>query len=219
MICKSPFSTEALSHNARNQIKKSLKNCSVGIIDPKWLVNNGYNCYLNCCKTHKKKSFLDYKNWKKFINSHIGYSCFDFWGIFIENKLIGYAKCIKIDKLVDLSAIWYDQKYLKYYPIYALIYSLLKYYLDDQNYKLVSNGTRSIAHDTKMQEFLEIKFNFKKQYCQLNIVYSPILRYSISIAYYFYPIIKFFDKIIPNNLIHKTLIILKQEKIKKSFKK
>jgi len=216
-ICQRPFSIDLLSHNARNQIKKSLNNCEIKIIKPQELIEKGYQCYLSSCRNHKKTSFLNHKDWGKFINSHIKYNCFDFWGIFIDNKIIGYAKCVKINKLIDISAIWYDPFYLKYYPVYALTYSLLEYYLNKEKCYFVSNGMRSIAHDTQMQNFLKTKFHFKKEYCRLNVVYSPLFHFLIQIAYPFQSIIKFLDKIFSINIFHKIVVILKQEKIRRSF--
>jgi len=37
-------------------------------------------------------------------------------------------------------------------------------------------------HDTNIHEFL-LKFGFRRQYCRLNIVYSPMLSCVVSLAY------------------------------------
>jgi len=217
MTCRPPFSIDILSHNARNQTKKALADCVVKIISPQELIKIGYECYLASCQTHKKIHSLNYTQWKKFINSHAEYHCFDFWGIFIEDKLIGYCKCVKINELIDISAIWYNRAYLKHYPIYALAYSMLNYYLNENDYESVSNGMRSISHATQMQKFLETKFNFKKEYCKLNVVYSPPLDFLVKIIYPFRTLINFIHKIISLNILHKIVVILKQEKIRRSF--
>jgi hypothetical protein len=69
-----------------------------------------------------------------------------------------------------------------------------------------------------MQKFLE-KFNFEKQYCQLNVVYSPLLKNIIKISYPFRKFFEIFYKIVPINFLHKINVILKQEKIRRSFLK
>jgi len=217
IVCRPPFSIDLLSHKARNQTKKSLSQCVIKIISPQELIKAGYDCYLSSCQTHKKISFLTRPQWEKFINSHLKYHCFDFWGIFIKNKLVGYAKCVKIDKKIDLSAIWYNPDFKEYYPIYALIYTLLDHYLNQQQCQYVANGMRSIAHDTKMQEFLETKFNFEKEYCRLNVFYSPIFNSFIKIIYPFGNILNIVSKIIRVSIFRKIIVILKQEKIRKSF--
>lgn len=217
MTCRPPFSINLLSHNARNQTKKALINCLVKIISPQELIKVGYDCYLASCQTHKKTRPLNHAQWEKFIGSHLNYHCFDFWGIFIDDKLIGYSKCVKINKLIDISAIWYNRAYLKKYPIYALIYSMLNYYLNKNDYESVSNGMRSIAHPTKMQGFLETKFNFKKEYCKLNVIYSPFFNSLVKIIYPFKNLMSSTYKIIPFNILHKIIIILEQEKIRRSF--
>ena len=217
IICRPPFSIDILSHKARNQTKKALTNCIVRLISPQELIKIGYNCYMASCQTHKKTSFQSRMQWEKFISSHIKYHCFDFWGIFVKNELIGYAKCVKIEKKVNLSAIWYNPNFREYYPIYALIYTLLDYYLSKQQYEYVANGMRSIAHDTQMQEFLITKFNFHKEFCRLNIVYSPFFESIIKIIYPLKSIVNIASKLLPRQIGQKINIIIKQEKIRRSF--
>jgi len=124
-----------------------------------------------------------------------------------------------INKKVFTSVIKYNPNYLKYYSSYILIYYVLDYYLNQKKYDIVLNGTRSIAHNTNMQQFLE-KFGFKKQYCKLNIVYSPTFKIAVKTAYPFRKIINKIESKLPgNNFLHKINAILRQEKIKKSFVK
>ena len=71
----------------------------------------------------------------------------------------------------------------------------------------VSNGTRSVLHDTNMHEFL-LKFGFRRQYCRLNVVYTPLLYGLVSLAYPFrVPLLR-----LPRfPLLHNLKALLEQE--------
>ena len=64
-----------------------------------------------------------------------------------------------------------------------------KYYLNENNFKYVNNGTRSISHQTNIHDFLIDKFKFRKAYCKMEIEYAPffkILINSLSFFGYFF---------------------------------
>jgi hypothetical protein len=214
VVVKSPVNLENLSSNTRSKIRRGLKSCQVKIITADWLSKNGYQCY--------QKAFIRYKNVqpfnKKLFQKEIGTKknnqYFEFFGVFFQKKLIGYTENTIVNDMVFTSDFKYQPDYLKYYPSYALTYTVLNYYLNEKKYKLVTNGTRSIAHDTKMQEFLE-KFNFKKEFCKLNVVYSPLFGLLVRAVYPFRGLIDIIYKFIPINLLHKITVILKQEKIRR----
>ena len=55
------------------------------------------------------------------------------------------------------------------YAAYAMIHTILEDYINQQGIP-VTNGSRSISHETHMQDFLT-KFGFKREYSKLNVVY------------------------------------------------
>lgn len=77
--------------------------------------------------------------------------------------------------------------HLHSYPAYALFDTILKLYVQDHA-KPVTNGFRSVAHDTNMQEFLE-KFGFHKVYCDLRVVYRPIVGLVVKALYSLRPLV------------------------------
>ncbi|MCR4401057.1 MAG: hypothetical protein NUV35_09390, partial [Syntrophomonadaceae bacterium] len=48
----------------------------------------------------------------------------------------------------------------------------------------LSNGSRSISHDTNMQDFLA-KFGFRKEYCLLRVAYRPVVDLAVRALYPF----------------------------------
>ena len=103
--------------------------------------------------------------------------------------------------------------YLKLYPSYALFYTMNQYYLDEKRFDYVNDGARSISHETNIQEFLIKKFKFRKAYCNLNIIYSPKIKFILSIIYPFKSIIS----LLKFGPFVKINILINQEEIRRSY--
>jgi len=217
IVSDRPIRLETLTGNTRSKVKRGMKRCKVKIITTDWLSENGYECYRSAFRRYKNVKPSDKNLFQQDIRSKKGYSCFKFWGVFFKEKLIGYTECIIINNTIATSTIKYHPDYLKYYSAYTLMYSILDYYLNQKKYNSISNGTRSIAHDTQMQEFLIKKFNFKKKFCKINVVYSPLFGFLVKTAYWLKSIINILNQLIPNIIFQKIVILIKQEEIRRSF--
>jgi len=127
--------------------------------------------------------------------------------------MIAYAQNFLLDRSCNYGSMKFYLKYLNLYPSYALIYHMNRYYLNDKDFLYVSDGARSILHDTNIQEFLIKKFQFRKAYCRLNIVY----RWDIKlIVIFLYPFRKIILKI-NQNFFKKISVLLAQEEIQRSY--
>jgi hypothetical protein len=91
-----------------------------------------------------------------------------------------------------------------------LIDFLINHYVIERHAKL-SNGDRSIVHDTNFQDFL-LKMGFQKQYCRLNVNYQPSLQAFIKTVY---PFRKVFAVLPDRGLIHKANAVLFQEELRR----
>ena len=134
---------------------------------------------------------------------------FDFWAVFCEGKLATYSKCVVGDDYAAASVLKSHPSYLRLYPVYALMDTMLKTYVVDEH-KRVTFGFRSIAHDTNIQEFLE-KFGFQKVYCDLKVVYRPSARAFVTVLMPFKSVL---DRL-PLRQSFKS--VLTQEEIRRSF--
>ena len=204
-----------LNRGTRNEIRRGNKRCVVKQLKAEWLAENGYQCYYSAYRRYRNAKPANEEVFRKQLKEKIDKNCFEFWGVFADNKLAGYCECVLLGKTVSTSVIKYHPDYLrKYYSAYALTFAVLDNYLNRKKFNLVSNGERSIAHDTNIQSFLE-QFGFKKQYCQLNVIYSPLFGLLVKIVYPLRRLIDIIYKLIPINFLHKIAIILRQEKIRR----
>tara|TARA_B100000214_G_scaffold141453_1_gene101126 strand:- start:5439 stop:6257 length:819 start_codon:yes stop_codon:yes gene_type:complete len=196
------------STNTRNQIRKGLKNFKIRIVDKSEIMNKGYDIY--------KQAFKNYEGPKKIKDKNIFLldleDNFHFWGIYNKEKeLIGYAQNRILNNSCDYSTIKVDPKYLRDYPYYALFYEMNRYYLSKMKLQYVSDGSRSILHQTNIQDFLVTKFKFRKAYCKLNIIYHPMIK---PIVFFIYPLRKILQ-FFPFNFFYNLNKLLFQEEIRR----
>jgi len=203
---------EEFSSNTRSKIRRGLKRNEVVRVDKQELKKSGFDVYLSAFKRYE--TFIKPMSQQKFCEriDQINVGEYDFWGVYNKKQMIAYAEVRKMGEMCHLNIIKFHPDYMKQYPSYALFYSLIDYYLSMQHIKYISNGTRSLSHDTNIQDFLLQKFNFRKAYCSLNVCYSPIVKVVVMVLY---PFRKLFKKI-PVNLAQKLYALLNQEYVRRN---
>ena len=199
---------DSYSRNTRNQIRKGLNNFEVKKIHKSVIVEHGYAIYVAALR--------NYKGWKRVLSKHDFISSlsdiFQYWGVFnTEGRLIGYAQNRVSDNSCDYSIIKIHPRWLNNYPFYALFYKMNQYYLDTLQLDYVTDGARSISHETNIQQFLIHKFRFRKAFCNIHIIYHPLLRPFIFLLFPFRHILG----LIPLDFCKKVNVILFQEKIRR----
>ena len=148
----------------------------------------------------------EFENSIKVLNSR-----YEFWGVNLKDngKLVAYAIVDPLKGHCNYSVIKFNSDYLKFYTSYALYFVMNKYYLSLSNLKYVSEGARSILHNTNVENFLVEKFYFRRAYCDLKIIYHPLIKLIIKLIYPF----RFLLSKIEINFFHKVYVVLKQHEI------
>jgi len=174
------YDPKKLPSKIRGEINRGNRNCSVTRVETEWLAEHGYECYLSAFGRYKNESPVAKERFRERVLRTIG-GPFEYWGVFVGEKLAGYCQCVIEEKDVATSVIKFDPAYFKHYSSYALISNLVNHYVLKYG-MVINNGTRSIAHDTNFQHFL-LKLGFRKQFCRLNVVYSPWLEKTMQIIF------------------------------------
>mgnify|MGYP001365447173 CR=1 FL=1 len=214
VICDEKLEIEDYSRNTRSKIRRGLKQCKVKMITKHIILENGYHCYSSAFS--KYNTHLSPKTITQFqeeINSFD--DSWDFWGIYYDEKMIGYSQNKILEDYCDYSTIKFNPDYLRFYPSYALFFIMNQYYLNEKNFKYVNDGARAISHKTNIQSFLIDKFRFRKAYCKLNIMYSQKISLLLFFIYPFRLIIKF----LRFGPFLKLNILFDQEKIRRSYER
>jgi hypothetical protein len=199
-----------LSKKTRACIRRGLDSCTAQRVDPAWLANNGFDCYAAAFARYRNAHPVSRLEFEKSIKECAG-GPFDFWAVFCQDKIATFCKCVVGADHAAVSVLKSHPAYLQFYPVYVLMDTMLKCYLEE--HKEVSFGFRSIAHETNIQDFLE-KFGFDKVYCDLKIVYRPSVRVFVSALMPFKSVL---DRFPNTKFTSRFKGVLAQEEIRRSF--
>lgn len=180
------------SSNERNKIRRAVKTLTFKKVSINLLKSEGWNIlqatyedYAVSDRTMDETVFLDYL-------SACEKQDFDFWGIFDQEKLIGFCTVwlwTPDSCEYGLIGILPEYKHNNTYPYYGLFYKMNEYYLGEKKYRYVTDGARSITEHSHIQDFLIQNFGFRKAYCQLAVHYQWWMKIVVNLLYPFRKII------------------------------
>jgi hypothetical protein len=104
-----------------------------------------------------------------------------YYGVFFENRLIGYCRCMEFDK-VEMQMTHYviDPDYSKFKPLEALLYTVFTWYFEDKGFKNIIAGTRPIGPVSDEFQYLIDSFKFDKLPMSLKVVFREDIQYKVS---------------------------------------
>jgi len=207
MICRD-YDFNKLSPSTRSKIRRGMHRHEIKQVGPEWLVKKGYECYVKCYSRYKHAMPKSRSEYDSILHGLIGQSLFDIWACTKNKELKGYVVCIVEKSGVFMHTIDITPAGLHDYAAYATIHQLLEYYVNKKKLP-VSNGSRSISHETNIQDFLQ-KLGFEREYSELHAIYRPDVKIVVELLYPFRNIINKFNNF---SLFHKMSSVLFQEEI------
>ncbi len=220
VIKDTPFDLQEVKAKRRYEIKKSLNNFDVRLVNPKDHINELFSvqeqAFSAYPKKYRPKSNID--QFAKDIVTRGGGG----WSVFAaffkqNNELCGYSIINVNDRVIEFAVQKTKPQYEKYQINAGLVFGILQYFSEDlKNGKYICDGTRNISHETKFQDYLEKYFNFRKAYCKLNIKYRPVIKPIVKLLFVFRKTLKKLDN---NSLVHNINGVLKMEEIIREQKK
>ncbi len=197
-------------------IRKASKSYEVRRINAEQIIRMGYRVYVKAYgryETHEPMFSEDEfcKAVQKLPNKT------EWWGVFDREteRLVAFSENYVESETCFYVTMWIDPEAMAKFAGYLLFHEMEIHYLQDRKFKYVSDGSRSLSHDTNIHNFLIQKFNFRKAYARLHIVYTPWLWAVVAVAYPFRNLIKK----VPVDLFKKATILLKQEEIRRECAK
>ena len=208
LIRKAPFDLESLSKKSRKHIRQALKKTYVRKVDPREYAEQIYAVDVETCKTYDHYTLS--RTLEQLQNCQD--ETLDYWAAFSaeDHRMIGFLQCKRTDHHVEGLVAKYLPKDLKLQASDALRFTILQYYLNEQGYRYCCAGSRSISHETNVQEYLIRNFGYEKAFCKLHIHYRPIVAMAVKVLY---PFRKLLKKLEGNGLVHKINGILTMEEI------
>lgn len=205
-----------LSSNTRSKVRRGLKSFDCASISRDTVLSEAYEVYKSAFaryETHEKEfSRNEFLNAVKALPDQT-----EFWGVRdkVSGALVAFSENYVEAEVSFYNTIWFEPSALRKYSSYALFYEMNLHYLEERKFRYVSDGARSLSHDTQIHDFLESKFGFRKAYARLHVVYAPWLRVAVAVAF---PLRNLIEKV-RLGPFKKASILLKQEEIRRECAK
>lgn len=203
------YDPASINAKTRQNIRRGRRECTVEQLDAEWLAHNGYQCYTSAFSRYSGIKPVNGTYFREMVLRTIS-GPFSYWGVFHGMQLSGFCQCITDGKQVSMNVTKYDPEYLRHRSAYALIDKLIQSYVLDHG-MILSNGNRSIAHNTNYQDVL-LGLGFQKQFCKLNITYNPLLKFGVEALYPLHPLL---SKLPYMRYVPKLKALLLQEQIRR----
>lgn len=216
VVRDTPISMDELSANTRSKIRRGIKRFVASPLAKRTLLEEGYDVYVRAYDRYATfETMLSEPDFENAIYELP--SCTEFWGVRdrTDGRLVAFSENIVRDNACFYNSIWFEPEALKAYSGYALFYEMNRHYLNDRKMLYVSDGARSISHQTEVHEFLERKFGFRKVYARLKIQYFPGIGLVVKALC---PLRRLFKRFPNVMFFQQAFVLLEQERIRRACK-
>jgi len=188
-VCDDPdYDLEKLSLNARKNVRRGLRNCSVRQIDLDFLAREGNGINRSALTRQGRSSSGDMgtpSKWRRKMDTCKRYDDIQAWGAFVDNSLAAYALCIVIEDYCEINNFMSHTRFLSHYPGRALMYTVTREMLGRQGIKRVEVGTSgnlaSVADFKDRMGYRRAPFPFR---LMVNPLARPLLSRFAKFRYY-----------------------------------
>ncbi|MBB3140051.1 GNAT family N-acetyltransferase [Halomonas organivorans] len=212
-----PYSLQQCSRSTRSKVRRGLKKLVARPVSLTEMAAQGYGVCQAAVTRHEMTGYLPSPATfdERLLAAEECVGTVEYVGVFFDEKLVGFSENHIQDGGVFWENIWYHPDYMSLYSSYVLVHYMLEYYLSDRGFHYVSDGCRSIYHQTGVQDFLMDRFGFEKAYSQLEVVYSPRFFFMLSLVYPFFRLFEW-HRLGNAGLLLKVRAILLQERIRRN---
>ena len=218
VIKDTPFDIDSLKAKRRYEINKGNKNFYVKEITSIEVVEDLYEVAAAAYATYPK-SYRPNIDLGKFRSEVEKWNFYKVYGAYAveDDSLCGYACLNKINRegnYINFTTMKAVPEKERLGLNAAMVNKILVDHVDFlSSGGYISDGARSINHETAFQDYLEKYFGFRKAYCKLHIVYRPYVRVLVKI---FYPFRKILKKIGFVKLVGSFNALLQMEEINRT---
>jgi len=189
--------TSTDANYARRQTRRGVENFDIKQIDFKYLADNGIKIvHETLARQCRDLRIWTEKNWRLYCTSADGIDGFEAWGAFKENTLAAFIigfQCYDCFNILHHSS---STEYLKQYINNALVYSLTKLKLADNDIAQISYGPESLDAPESLDKF-KFRMGYQKFPMKQRIIFNPLIKPFINT--YSYKIVQKLSEIKPES--------------------
>jgi len=150
------------------------------------ICNGGFDVYIAAFDRYETfEPMLSLTKFQEAINSLPSET--EFWEVRDREsgEIVAFSENLVRDDACFYNTVWFGPAALKAYAGYVLFHEMNKHYLNDRGLQYVSDGARSISHQTNVHDFLQQKFGFRKAFSDLHVQYLPGIGLLVKFLYLF----------------------------------
>lgn len=204
---------ENFGKKMRNQVRRGFNNFACQLTSREMVVNEGVKVYRSAFGRYETfEAMLSPKEFHRAIEGLPEET--EFWEARNREtgELVAFSENLVRDDACFYNTMWFQPQALKAYAGYTLIHEMNKHYLNERGLRYVSDGARSISHNTNIHDFLEHKFGFRRAYARLRVVYFPGVGAAVRLLY---PFRRWFAGR-SLGIFQKIAVLLEQERIRRA---
>ena len=204
---------EQLSSNTRSKVRRGLKKAISKPTTREVILEEGYEVYRSAFDRYETfEATFSPSQFREAVKALPEET--EFWEARNREtgELVAFSENLVRDQACFYNTMWFQPQALKAYAGYALIHEMNKHYLNERGLRYVSDGARSISHDTSIHDFLEQKFGFRRAYARLRVVYFPGVGAAVRLLY---PFRQWFTGR-SSGVFQKIAVLLEQERIRRA---
>lgn len=212
------YKKQDLSSSTRSKLNRGQRRLEARRVSPDDLICSGYAVCVAASLRYGTKEFLpareDFERRIRAAQQIAG--SVEYWGVYKEGVLIAFSENHIEDNAVFMESIWYDPIGLRDYASYVLMDAILDNYLCQRNFKYVSDGSRSIYHDTGVHDFLVDKFGYRRAQANLRVIYHPLCGLAVRFARVAMPLISKSKRLRSSKTVRRMEALVMQDQIARS---
>jgi hypothetical protein len=218
VLRRDPFDMAELSSNTRSKLRRGQKRLNARRIDVEDVRTSGMAVCKAAAQRYGNAGFTPSEEaFHRRLNAAAAFpETAHFFGVFKDATLVSFSEIMVQDNAACMETIWHDPKCLRDYSGYILISEILQFYLNEMGYAYVSDGARTLHHDTNVHDFLIKTFGFEKIYSRLNLNYSHLFGSGVRLASPFATVIETIATRSKSSLFSKLNGVLVQHRIANS---
>ncbi|EPC04205.1 hypothetical protein L861_02510 [Litchfieldella anticariensis FP35 = DSM 16096] len=188
VVREGPYSLEQCSTNTRSKIRRGLKRLTVRRASLDEMREQGHSVCVQAAArydTAGAASLPRHDDFQRRLEAAASYpDVVEYYAVFQGERMVAFSENHLQSKAAFWENIWYVPDSLRDYSSYALTHVMLDDYLNARGLDYVTDGSRSIYHQTQVQNFFIGTFGFTRQFAKLEVAYTPLFGGLITSAYF-----------------------------------
>jgi hypothetical protein len=172
------FGLEALAPDARRRVRRGLESCEVRPVSFETLAREGsvINRSVFARQGRVRRSVMtDDARWARYMTICSELTSMEAYGAFIDGRIVGFSIAVYLDEYCYLFHTHAFSDYMKFNPIYALTYTVMRNALQKPEIKYVSQGLESFLVLPEVERF-KLAMGFRKRPLGRRVEVSPWAR-------------------------------------------